>query len=126
MKNKILTIVCILFGLMFINAGLNKFFNYMPAPPDIPEPTMKMFMGIMQVYWLWPLIGAMEITGGILIMPKRTRALGAVIITPVMAGIMLAHLTVAPEGLPIAIVLFGILLWVIVENREKYLPMVRG
>ncbi len=32
MKNKILFVVSLLFGLLFINAGLNKFFNYMPVP----------------------------------------------------------------------------------------------
>lgn len=32
MKQKIITVVSVLFGLMFINAGLNKFFNYMPVP----------------------------------------------------------------------------------------------
>jgi uncharacterized membrane protein YphA (DoxX/SURF4 family) len=126
MKNKILFVVCLLFGLMFINAGLNKFFKYMPPPPDMPEDTMKMFTAVMQISWLMPLIGAVEIVGGILFIFKRTRALAAVILCPVMAGILLTHLTIAPEGLPIAIVLLAILVWVMIENREKYLPMVKA
>lgn len=48
MKKKILFIVCLLFGLMFINAGLNKFFNYMPVPKDMPENAMAMFGAIMR------------------------------------------------------------------------------
>lgn len=126
MKNKILFVLCLLFGLMFINAGLNKFFNYMPPPPDMPEPTMKMFVAITSITWLMPLIGVVEVVGGVLIIFKRTRALGALIILPVMVGIILTHLTVAPEGLPMALVLFAILVWVIVENRERYLPMVKA
>jgi uncharacterized membrane protein YphA (DoxX/SURF4 family) len=126
MKNKILFVLCLLFGLMFINAGLNKFFNYMPPPPDMPADTMKMFVAITQISWLMPLLGIAEIVGGILIIFKRTRALGAVIIFPIMVGIILTHLTVAPEGLPMALVLLAILIWVMVENREKYLPMVKG
>ena len=126
MKNKILFIVCLLFGLMFINAGLNKFFNYMPPPQDMPEETLKMFMAFVQISWLMPLIGVAEIIGGVLIVFKRTRALGAIIILPVMVGIILTHVTIAPEGLPIALILFAILVWVTVENREKYLPMVRA
>jgi uncharacterized membrane protein YphA (DoxX/SURF4 family) len=126
MKNKILFVVSLLFGLMFINAGLNKFLNYMPPPPDMPEPTMKMFIAFTQITWLMPLLGIFEIIGGILFIFKRTRALGAVIIFPIMVGIMLTHLIVAPEGLPIAVILFGILIWVIIENREKYLPMIKA
>jgi len=35
-------ILCLLFGLMFINAGLNKFFNYIPMEKPTPEQ-MKLF-----------------------------------------------------------------------------------
>lgn len=32
MRKKILFVLSLLFGLMFVNAGLNVFFNYMPEP----------------------------------------------------------------------------------------------
>jgi uncharacterized membrane protein YphA (DoxX/SURF4 family) len=124
MKQKILFIVALLFGLMFINSGLNKFFNYMPMPDDMPEGMMKMFMGLMAIPWLLPLIGVAEIVGGILFIIPKYRALASLIIFPVIVGITLTHVTVAPSGLPIALVLFAILIWVIVENREKYLPLI--
>jgi putative oxidoreductase len=101
MRKKILFVLSLLFGLMFINAGLNVFFNYMPEPTDVPEDVVKMFAGLMQVGWLMPLLGAVQVLGGVLFIIPRFRALGAVIIFPVMAGIMLTHLTVAPEGLPL-------------------------
>lgn len=124
MKNKILFVACLLFGLMFINAGLNKFFNYIPPPADMPEDSMRMFQALMQIGWLMPLIAVAEIAGGILFIIPKYRAFGAVILSPVIAGIMLTHITVAPEGLPIALPLFAIYVWVIVENRHKYLPMI--
>jgi len=125
MKNKILLVISILFGLMFINAGLNKFFNYMPVPTDLPENMIKLMTAFMQIGWLMPLIAVVEITGGILFMITKTRALGAIVILPIMVGIMLTHAIDAPSGLPMAIILFAINLWVIFENREKYLPMIR-
>ncbi len=125
MKQKILFVLSLLFGLMFINAGLSKFFNYMPVPEDMPEDSMQMFTAIMQIGWLMPLIAVAEITGGILFIIPKVRALGAVILAPVMAGIMLTNLTIAPEGLPITLPLIAIFLWVIFENRNKYLPMVK-
>jgi len=125
MKKKILFGVCLLFGLIFINSGLNKFFNYMPMPKDIPEKMMKIMGAIMEIGWLFPLIAVAEITGGVLFITNKFRALGAIILFPVLVGILLTHILLAPSGLPLVIVLWGIELWVIIENREKYLPMIK-
>ncbi len=124
MKRKILFVVCLLFGLMFINAGLNKFLNYMPAPKDMPESMMKLMTAFKQISWLMPLVGIIEIIGGILFIIPKYRALGAIIILPVMIGILLTNIFNAPSGLPIALVLLAINLWVIFENRKKYAPMI--
>jgi putative oxidoreductase len=125
MKKKILFAVSLLFGLMFINAGLNIFFNYMPMPKDLPESLMKVMGAFMEIKWLMPLIAVVEIVGGTLFITNKYRALGAIIIFPVMIGILLTHVINAPSGLPLALVLLAINLWVIIENREKYLPMIK-
>ena len=124
MKSKILFIVSLLFGLMFINSGLNKFFNYMPMPKEIPAELLKIMGALMTITWLIPLIAVAEIVGGLLFITNKFRALGAIILFPVLVGILLTHILLAPSGLPLAIVLWGIELWVIIENREKYLPMI--
>jgi putative oxidoreductase len=123
MKNKIIFVVSLLFGLMFINAGLNKFLNYMPMPENLSEKLMKVGAAFMEIGWLMPLVGFAEILGGILFIIPKTRALGAVVIFPVMIGIMLMNTVTDTSGLPIALVLFAINLWVIFENRQKYMPM---
>jgi putative oxidoreductase len=125
MKKKIIFGVSLLFGLMFINSGLNKFFNYIPVPKDLPENMMKVMTAFMDIGWLMPLIAVAEIIGGLLFVTNKYRALGAIIIFPVMIGILLIHIVTAPSGLPIALVLLAINLWVIIENREKYMPMVK-
>lgn len=125
MKKKILFVVSLLFGLVFINAGLNKFFNYMPVPGDLPEEVIKMSTAMMEIGLLMPLIAVAEIIGGALFVTKKYRALGAIIIFPVMMGILLTHFIVAPSGLPLALVLGAVLIWVMIENREKYLPMIK-
>ena len=125
MKKKILLGVSILFGLMFINSGLNKFFNYMPMPKDMPENLIKVMTALMEIGWLMPLIAVAEIVGGLLFITNKYRALGAIIIFPIMIGILLTHILIAPSGLPLALVLLAIEIWVIIENREKYLPMIK-
>ena len=124
MKSKITFVLSLLFGLMFINAGLNKFFNYLPVPDDMPEKMMKMFAAMMEITWLMPLLATFEIIGGILFIIPRTRALGAVVITPIMFGILAHHITLG-DGLAIPLALAAILLWVIYENREKYMGLIR-
>jgi uncharacterized membrane protein YphA (DoxX/SURF4 family) len=125
MKTKILFVLSLLFGLMFINAGLNKFFNYMPMPENLPESMVKLMKAFMEITWLMPLVGVAEVVGGILFIPGKTRALGAIIIFPVMIGILLINIISAPSGLPITLVLLAINLWAIFDNREKYLPMIK-
>lgn len=125
MKSKILFVLCLLTGLMFINAGLDKFFHYMPIPKDMPEKMVKAGMAFAEIGWLMPLVGAIEILGGLLLIFSRTRALGAIVILPVLTGILLANISMAPAGLPIVFALIAIVLWVIIDNREKYLPMIR-
>lgn len=125
MKKKILFIISLLFGLMFINGGLNKFFNYIPVPEDMPENMVKISTAMMEFGWLMPLIAVVEIIGGILFIITKFRALGAIMIFPIMVGILLTHTVNEPSGLPVALILMAINLWVIFENSEKYMPMIK-
>lgn len=118
------TILCVLFGLMFINAGLDKFFHYMPMPEMKPED-MKIFEAIVTLKWLIPLVAVIELLGGLLFIFPKTRALGAIVILPLTVGILLHNFTFTTEGpgLAIAGVLFLINVWMIGDNWNKYKPM---
>ncbi|WP_296147364.1 DoxX family protein [uncultured Flavobacterium sp.] len=115
-------IVALLFGLFFINAGLNKFFNYMPMP-EMSEEQMKLMEAFVRLTWLMPLVGAVEVVGGILFIIPKYRALGAIVILPVMVGILLHNIVFEPSGLAIALPVFLINVWIIVDNWGKYKPM---
>lgn len=125
MKQKITFVVCLLFGLVFINAGLNKFFNYMPVPENMPDEVMKLMQAFMTIGWLMPLVGVVEIMGGILFAIPLTRAIGAITILPIMVGIVLVHVLQAPDGLPMALGLAVINFYILFENREKYMNLLR-
>lgn len=125
MKSKVLFVLSLLAGLMFINAGLDKFFHYMPIPKEMPEKMVKAGMAFTEIGWLMPLVGTIEILGGLLLIFSRTRALGAIVILPVLTGILLTIISMAPSGLPIVFTLIAIIFWIIIDNREKYLPLIR-
>lgn len=125
MKNKILFVVSLLFGLMFINSGLNKIFQYMPMPKDMPENMVKLVEAFAAITWLMPLIAVVEVIGGVLVIIPKYRALGAIMILPVMVGILLTHIFNAPSGLPIALILTAVLTWIMIDNRAKYAALFR-
>ena len=125
MNKNLILIVSILFGLMFINSGLNKFFGYMPMPEEMPEKMITMMTGFGQIGWLMPLVAVVEILGGLLIMITMTRALGAVVIFPILVGIILTHAYTDPSGLMIPLVLLVIEIWILAENFRKYLPLIK-
>lgn len=114
-------ILCLLFGLMFINAGLDKFLHYMPMPEMKPEQA-KLFAAFGEISWLMPLVGAVEMIGGLLFIIPKTRALGAIVILPVLVGIVLHNFTLFPtvEGRIIVVILLLINIWVLIDNKEKY------
>lgn len=117
------TIVFILFALMMLNGGLNKIFNYLPVPEDLPEELINDSIAMMEIVWLMPLVAGAEIIGGILLLIPRTRALGMLVIFPVMVGILCAHVFVAPSGLPTALILWIILLVMIADHWKTFKPL---
>jgi len=124
LKAKFLFGIALLTGLIFINAGLNKFLNYMPPPDHLPRKLEKAMTAFMEIGWLMPLTGLVEITGGILLAVPRTRALGVLVLLPVMAGIILTNTVQNTSGLPITLVLSAVFLWIIYEHRAQYRPLI--
>jgi len=124
MKQKITFVLSLIFGLFFINAGLDKFFHYMPMPKDISPDLMSAMTGMMAVSWLMPLVAVAEIVGGVLIIISKTRALGALVVFPVMVGIVLTNTVTDASGFPIAAVFAAVLLWIMYDNRAKYMHLV--
>lgn len=111
------------FALMFINAGLDKFLHYMPVP-EMPAALLTVLNAMVSLKWLIPLTGCIELLAGVLILIPKTRALGAIMILPVMVGIVVHNATFIPSGLVIAGPLLLVNLWLIADNRKKYQPLV--
>jgi len=118
-------VICILFGAMFVNAGLNKFIMYMPAPA-LEGELLKVSEAIASIKWLLPLVGFIEVLGGLLFIFPKTRALGAIMIFPIMVGVILQNAIYSPSTLSIAGVLFLINLYILFDERHKYKPMINN
>lgn len=124
MKSKILAVLCALFGLGMIVFGLNKLIPFMPMP-ELTEEQKTLFGAFGTIKWLMPLIAFAEIIGGLLMAIPKTRALGAIVILPVMVGIIVHHLTFDMAGIAIPAVLALINLWALIDSKDKYMPMIK-
>lgn len=123
-KKIIFNVLAVLFGLMMLNGGLNKFFDYMPQPDDMPKGAVDLFFAFLATGWILPLIAIVEIIAGVLIMIPKTRAFAAVMIFPITVGIMFFHLIQAPDGMVIGLVLFAINSLILFDNKDRLLPMI--
>ena len=92
----------------------------MPTP-ELPEETKKVFAALMVIPWILPLVGVIEFIGGLLAIFPKTRTLGAMVLLPVMVGILAQNFTVDPSGagIGISVVLLIILLWILFDNAHK-------
>ena len=125
MKSKILTVLCALFGLGMIVFGLEKFIHFMPMP-ELTEEQKTIFGAFGTIKWLMPLVGITEILGGLLIAIPKTRALGALVILPVMIGILAHNFTFFdPSNIAIPAVFALINFWAIIDNTDRYKAMIK-
>ena len=125
-KTQILMVVSLLFGAFFVLYGLDKFSEFMPEPESMTLKSKGFVLALQQSEWIMPLIGVVEIVGGLLLMIPQYRALGAVVIAPVVVCIVLANAYQNPDNLPFAAILPAVLLWIMFENRKKYAPMLKA
>jgi putative oxidoreductase len=105
----------LLLGFVFLVFGLNGFFHFIPMPP--PAGLAGQFMGVVFASHYWVLIFAVQALGGLLLLVNRYVPLALVLLGPVIVNILNFHIFMAPEGLPLAVIVTA--LWVVVALRNK-------
>ena len=104
-----------LLGLIFLVFGLNGFLHFIPMPP--PKGLAAQFGGAIFVSHYWVVIFGLQVIGAVLLLVNRFVPLALVLLGPVIVNIFFFHALMAPEGLPLAIVV--VVLWVILAVRYK-------
>jgi putative oxidoreductase len=122
MKEKVITGIRFLLGLMMVNAGLNKFLHYMPMP-EMTEQAMELMGAFGASGYMFPLIAITEIVAGILLLTKKYNALGAVLMMPITVNIFLFHAFLDTAGMGMGIVLLAINIVILVSERKRLFPM---
>jgi putative oxidoreductase len=106
-----------LLAIVFIVFGANFFINFMPMPP-LTGDTLT-FMNLFGGSGYMALIKILEIGFGVLLILSKTRALGLLLVLPIVVNILCFEVFIAKQpGIGIALLIINII--GIYFNREKY------
>jgi putative oxidoreductase len=110
------TIARYLLGLIFLVFGLNGFLHFIPMPPP-KGLAAQQFGGAIFMSHYWVVIFGIQVIGAVLLLVGQFVPLALVLLGPVIFNIFFFHALMAPEGVPLAIVV--VVLWVFLAVRYK-------
>ncbi|GAC1650052.1 MAG: hypothetical protein NVS4B3_08260 [Gemmatimonadaceae bacterium] len=114
----------IMMGLLFAVTGLNGFINFLPQPTTpMPEGAVAFQTGLMRSGYMFPLIMGTQLTAGVLLLANRFVPLALALIAPVVVNIFAFHVFLVRAGLPLAIVVVVLEVYLAWTYRRVYVPM---
>lgn len=102
------TIARYLLGAVFLFFGSNMFLHFLPMPPLPPGP-MRQFTEAMATSHYAYGVAFFQVSPAILLLVNRYVPLALALLAPVIVNICLFHITMAPSGLPQAVLV--VVLW---------------
>lgn len=116
----VIVIVRVLLGLVFVVFGSNAFLNFMGPPPEMQGQAGAFMTALMSSGYIH-VIAVLEVLGGLcLLLGARFVPLGLTILGPVIVNIVLFHVFLEPKGMPIAIVISALALFLLWIYRFKF------
>ena len=123
---KIATIIArSLLGLIFVVFGSNMFLHFIPMPPPPEGPAREFMTALFLSHYLY-VVGALQVVGGVLLFAGRWTPLGLALLGPVIVNILCFHALMAPAGLPMAIVVSLLALFLLWRYREHFAGLVKN
>lgn len=117
-------IVRSLMGLLFLFASVTYLFKLVTPPPL--TGAMKTFNdGLVASVYLMPTVKVLELVCGLAFITGRFVPLATVLIAPLILNFLGVHLFLAPEGLPVAIILVLANAFLAYHHRDSYKPLFR-
>jgi putative oxidoreductase len=81
-----------LLGLIFVVFGSNFFLQFIPIPQPPEGSPPAMFMGALFTTGYLAFVKVLEIIGGVLVALPKTRAIGLLILGPIIVNILAFHI----------------------------------
>ena len=122
---KVLTITArILLGLVFVLFGSNAFLRFLPMPP-LPQGVTGEYLHAFFASGYVYVIGGFQVIGGLLLLIGRFVPLGLTILGAIIVNIWAFHLLMAPEGVPPAVVVTILELFLVWSYRDRFAGILR-
>ena len=124
MNSKVSTVLRIVFGLMLIMFGANKFFHFMPMG-EMPEAANNYFGALMSTKTI-TLVAIVEIVSGLSLLVNKYGALMMLILMSVSINAVMFHVFLAPVGIPMAAGLLVFNIVMLYVYKDKYKDLLNG
>ena len=113
-------IVRVLLGLMFAVFGLNAFLHFMGKMPEMHGDAGAFMGALINSGYIYP-VALLQVIGGLLLLlGGRFVALGLTLLGPVIVNIVLFHIFLEHDGLPMAIVVSILAIFLLWVYRYKF------
>jgi putative oxidoreductase len=123
---RVATIIArVLLGLVFVVFGSNAFLHFLPMPP-LPQGVTGEYLHAFFASGYAYVIGGLQVICGLLLLIGRFVPLGLTVLGAIIFNIWLFHLLMAPEGLPPAIIVTILELFLVWRYRDAFAGIVRA
>ena len=123
-SNHLPLVARVLLGLVFVFFGLA---GALSGETDMGEEADAFIQAMKDTGYLWLLVKAAEIVGGLLLIAGIFVPLALLLLAPVVLNILLFHLFLAPspEGLAVALIALALGLYLAYRHRSSFAPVLR-
>jgi putative oxidoreductase len=116
----VIVIVRVLLGLAFVIFGLNAFFKFLGEPPQMQGQAGAFISALLSSGYMY-VVAVLQVLGGLcLLLGARFVPLGLTLLGPIIVNIVLFHVFLEPQGLPIALVTAALSLFLLWIYRFKF------
>ncbi len=113
----------VLQGLIFCVTGLNGFLNFLPQPSTMPAGAGAFAEALLKTGYLFPLIMGTQLIAGALLLSNRFVPLALTLLAPIVVNIFAFHVFLAPSGIPPAVVVLALEVYLAWAYRKMFRPM---
>ena len=114
----------VLLGLVFLVFGSNIFLHFIPMPPLPATLAGDFSKALMQSHYIY-VVGLLQVIGGLLLLIGRYVPLGLTLLGPVIVNILLFHIFLDRSGLPMAIIVAVLALFLLWRYRTNFAGLVK-
>lgn len=115
----------LLLGAVFVLSGALGLLHLGPEPVPPNEAAAAFVAALRGSGYLWQLVKATELVGGLLVLSGVAVPLGLVLLAPVLVNIVAFGVFLAPPALPLGLVLAAAALHVAWTRRERFASLWR-